>query len=327
MTDPGGKSAPPGKKILVLGATGVIGKVITSALIDAKFEFERIAIFTSDATTASKGDLIESFKSAGVGILVGDINKDDDVLKAYEGFDTIVSAVGRNAIEKQIDLIRLAEKSSTVTRFIPSEYGTDIEYNASSCTEKPHQKKLAVREYIKTSVKRVRHTYLVTGPFADLYMGNMAHEPNMGSFDVVNKRATLLGDGDGRVSLTTMADVGRLLVAVLLHPWACDNRAIRANSYTTTPNAVLKEFERQSGSSWEVAYTSLPKLRTLEQEAWDNGNPLASLYTLRRIWTEGGTLYEETENAAIEMEKMDTLEMSVQEALWKPTAGYQSGKL
>ncbi|KAI0002654.1 isoflavone reductase family protein [Xylariaceae sp. FL0662B] len=327
MATTGQGSIAPARKVLVLGATGVIGKFITKALINAKSNFETVGIFTSEATVRDKSQLIDSFRTAGVDVLVGDINDDDQVLKAYEGFDTVVSAVGRNAIDKQIDLIRLAEISNTVTRFLPSEYGTDIEYNASSANEKPHQKKLAVRGYIKSSVKRLRHTYLVTGPFADLYVGRMVSDPQAGSFNVGGRKATLLGDGNGKISLTTMADVGRLLVAVLLHPEASDNRALKVNSYTTTPNEILAEFERQTESKWDVSFTPLADLKILERVAWESGNPLGTLYTLRRIWTEGSTLYEQTDNAALGLSKTDTLEMSVQEAIWQLTPGFQSGPL
>ncbi|KAI1641120.1 isoflavone reductase family protein [Biscogniauxia mediterranea] len=305
-------SVPRGKKILVFGATGVIGKFITGALVNAKSNFDRVGIFTSRNTIVTKAPFIETLKKNGVEIIVGDVNDDAQVLKAYAGYDTVVSAVGRNAIEKQIDLIRLAESSSTITRFIPSEYGTDIEYNASSATEKPHQKKLQVRAYIKSSVSKLRYTYLVTGPFADLYVGRTRHESQAGTFDVVNMKATLLGDGDGKISLTTMADVGRLLVAVLLHPETSDNRALKVNSYTTTPHEILAEFERQMETKWEVSYTPLDELKAHEQRAWEEGKPYATLYTLRRIWTEGGTLYDQTDNAALEKNKMDTVEMSVQ---------------
>lgn len=149
----------------------------------------------------------------------------------------------------------------------------------------------------------------------------------MGSFDIEAKRATLLGDGKGRVSLTTMADVGRLLVGVLLHPDVCDEKAIKVNSFTTTPDEILAEFERQTGRNWEVAHASLERLKQLETEAWKKGNPLASIYTLRRIWTQGGTLYETRDNDAIGVAKTDTLEMVVQEAIANPTLAFQSGKL
>lgn len=246
----------------------------------------------------------------------------------FEGFDTVVSAVGRFAIDKQIDLIALAERSPSIIRFIPSEYGTDIAYNEASADEKPHQKKLKVRACLESdAIKRLTYTYIVTGPISDLYMGNMSSEPQMGSFDVERREATLLGDGNGRISLTSMADVGRLLVAVLKHPECCDRKAVKVNSFTTTPHEILSELQRQTESKWKVSYTSLDDLKKFEGEAWEKGNPLASIYTLRRIWTEGSTLYEQTDNHAIGMDKMDTLEMIVQETVKSPVAAFQSGKL
>lgn len=243
-------------------------------------------------------------------------------------FDTVVSALGRWAIDKQVDLITLAERSPSILRFIPSEYGTDIAYKASSASEKPNQKKLKVRAFMESkAVQRLTYSYIVTGPFADLYLGNMAQEPQMGSFDVINREATLLGDSKDRVSLTTMADVGRLLVAVLKHPEVCDGKAVKVNSFTTTPGEILAEFERQTDSKWKVNYTSLEDLKRYEIEAWEKENPIASLYTLRRIWTEGGTLYDKTDNEAIGKTKMDTLEMAIQEAVLNPVAAFQSGKL
>lgn len=201
-------------------------------------------------------------------------------------------------------------------------------YDASSATEKPHQKKLKVRAFMESdAIHRLTYTYLVTGPFADLYVGSMASEPHIGSFDSKKREATMLGSGKDRVGLTTMADVGRLLVAVLKHPDFCNGTAVKVNSFTTTPDEILAEFERQTGAEWAVRYTPLDELRRLETAAWDMGNPLATVYTLRRIWTEGGTLYERVDNEAIEMTRMDTLEMVVQEALLSPVAGFQSGKM
>lgn len=109
-------------------------------------------------------------------------------------------------IDSQINLICLAEESGTINRFFPSEYGTDIEYFPHSKDEKPHQQKLKVRAYIREHVKRLEYTYLVTGPYADSYIGPTKAAPDAGSFNVLTKEATILGDGEGRVSLTTMAE-------------------------------------------------------------------------------------------------------------------------
>lgn len=117
----------------------------------------------------------------------------------------MISAVGRNVIGTQTNLLKLAEDSSLIKTFYPSEYGTDIEYFPDSAHEKPHQQKLKVRAYIKDNIKRLNIVYLVTGPFADLFVGK-AQNPVYGSFDVKAKKATLLGDGEGKVSLTTMEE-------------------------------------------------------------------------------------------------------------------------
>ena len=138
------------------------------------------------------------------------MQKDDDILSAYTsglGFDTVISAVGRNIITKQIDIIKLAEQTECVKRFYPSEFGTDIEYASSSAFEKPNHQKLKVRAFIRESMRRLEHTYLVTGPYAELFVGKMPEGmEEVGSFDVEARKATLIGGGKDRVSLTTMPE-------------------------------------------------------------------------------------------------------------------------
>jgi hypothetical protein len=122
--------------------------------------------------------------------------------------------------------------------------------------------------------------------------------------------------------------VGKLVVAALRNPAASRNRALRVCSFTTTPHAILAEYERQTATKWSVDYTSLEDLKTLENNAWAAGDPLASIFTLRRIWTEGGTLYESNDNEDINMHSshLDTLADAVERAVaLNGQEGFQSG--
>lgn len=56
------------------------------------------------------------------------------------------------------------------------------------------------------TVKNLEWTYLVTGPYSDLYFGPTHARPEVGRFDVKEKKAWLLGDGEGRVSFTAMKE-------------------------------------------------------------------------------------------------------------------------
>jgi hypothetical protein len=88
------------------------------------------------------------------------------------------------------------------------------------------------------------------------------------------------------------------------------------NSFTSTPEDILNEYEKQTGGAkWGVEYVPLDLLRTLEEEAWENGSPQATFFTLKRIWTEGGTLYDTRDNEKLGFTKPDTLADAVAEAV------------
>lgn len=117
------------------------------------------------------------------------------------------------------------------------------------------------------------------------------------------------------------SSVGKLVVAALKNPSASQNRALKVNSFTTTPEEILAEFEKQTGGGkWDKTYTSLERLKELEEKAWAEKNPAATIFTLRRIWTEGGTLYDVRDNGIIGEPKMESLEDAVRESVQRQTA-------
>ena len=105
------------------------------------------------------------------------------------------------------------------------------------------------------------------------------------------------------------------MLETLRRPDVAMNRALRVNSFTTTPALIQKEFERQTGGeAWkDVSETSLGQLRELESAAWEAGKPYATVLTLGRIWTEGGTIYDKRDNGLIGEPTMMTLEEIVAE--------------
>ncbi|KAI3572663.1 NmrA-like family protein [Fusarium oxysporum f. sp. albedinis] len=306
-------------KVLVLGATGNIGQFITESLLDATPPFEQVAILTSPQTAVIKAELLDKWKKKNLRIITGDLKNDDEVKIAYQGVDTVISALGRNGLEMQTNLLLLAEKSDSVQWFFPSEFGTDVEYSPESATEKPNLLKFKVREYIRQNIKRLKYTFLVTGPYFELYATLPSFGRDAGGFDIAAREAVLIDAGNGQVGLTTMRDVGKALVATLQHPESCINKVVRVLSFFTTPNEILAEFEKQSGEKWNVSYVSLSKLKEAEKKAWADGVHYATLFTVKRIWAEdGAVIYEKLDNESIGIggqSDMDTLETAVRRSL------------
>jgi len=312
--------AEPSQSVLMIGATGWIGKYILEELIKSN-KFERLAILTSENTVETKSSQIESLKSRGVEIITGDVAKSEDISKAFQdNFDTVVSAVGRNMIAQQIDWIHLAAKTPNIKRFLPSEFGTDIEHGPESATEIPHQQKLKVRAALRSAQGSLDYTYIVTGPYCDIPGFFNCLPPDLGTkigtWDVKNKSAVILGDGNGKIGFSTNQDVGRFVVAALLHPTESKNRALKVNSFVATPLEILAEFEKQTGGEkWSVSKVPLEELREKEQQAWKDKEPSATGFTLRRIWTEGGTAINGRDNEVVGVTGTDSLETAVKNAV------------
>jgi hypothetical protein len=111
-------------------------------------------------------------------------------------------------IAAQIDLLIWAAEIPHIKRFLPSEYGTDIEYSPASATERPHQQKLKVRAALReVKEEDLEYAYVVTGPYADVpFFLGASKRPRGGAFDVKGRKAVLLGDGKGRISLSACAE-------------------------------------------------------------------------------------------------------------------------
>ena len=193
-------------KILIFGGTGTIGRYITTALLRAKPAFQQLVLFTSPNSAKKKGQQLDKWKSEGLSIIVGDLTSEADVKAAYNGVDTVISAVGRGGLQHQINLLKLAEASETVQWFLPSEFGTDIEHNDKSPNERPHQLKLQVRKYIRENLKRVKVTYVVTGPYFDMWVDAGSELEVAGGFIPGKKQAYVIDDGNGKVGFCTMPE-------------------------------------------------------------------------------------------------------------------------
>ena len=195
--------------VLIVGATGTIGKYITGAILSANPPVaEQVSILTSPATAsnAAKQALLSSWKAQGLTVIEGNLQNAEHVVKAYEGVDTVVSALGRDSLLEQINLLRLAEANGSVRWFFPSEYGTDVEYDESSAHEKPHQNKLKVRAYAHDNLKRVKTTSVVTGPYIDMFFRLKPDAEAAGGFDPSSKKAVVIESGNGPVGFTSMPE-------------------------------------------------------------------------------------------------------------------------
>lgn len=111
--------------------------------------------------------------------------------------------------------------------------------------------------------------------------------------------------------------VGKFVVAALIDYTTSRNATLIVHSFTTTPNEILAEFESQTGMSWDVNYTSIEQLKAMEKRAYQYEWKMATAITLRRIWTEGGTLYKFYDDSLLGSFETQTLADQVESSIKK----------
>lgn len=118
------------------------------------------------------------------------------------------------------------------------------------------------------------------------------------------------------------------MVAALKHPKMAMNRVLKVQSFVASLDQIVAEFEKQTCQKWEIVYFSQEELREHERKQWESKNPNAPLYTLRRIWIEGGTLYDKLDNDDIGVTETESLAKVIADEIQKGGGqAVRSGKL
>ncbi|KAF5444472.1 hypothetical protein F2P56_033600 [Juglans regia] len=115
-------------RLLIVGAAGFIGQFVAEASLDAGRP-TYVLVRPGLCFPSSKTHTIKSLQDKGAIILHGLINEKESmekILKENE-IDIVISAVGGGNILDQLCLIEAIKSVGTVKRFLPSEFGHDVD--------------------------------------------------------------------------------------------------------------------------------------------------------------------------------------------------------
>lgn len=250
------------KNIVVLGATGNVGKPIVDALANHPHHFNVTAV-TRDKSKAP------SFPSR---IQVAESDLSNDSLNSiFAGQDAIISCAGTTSLPDQIRWIDLAIANG-VTRFLPSEFGMDSAHPNATTYLPIIAQKTKVISHLKAHQDRISWTAIITGMFFDWAL----RVPIPASWNIPERKATIYDGGTYEGEWTNVTRIGAAVAAALApdHAAATANEYVYINSFTITQNQVLAALERTTGEKFEVTEDTTAGLRErlLERRRKDPGD-------------------------------------------------------
>jgi len=194
----------------------------------------KVKVLSHSTSASDKKSVLDELKSEGSSILKVNYNDLEDLKKALEGVQVVISALSGPAIGKEQANLVNAAKAVNAKRFIPSEYGIDT---ALSHPEPFVLGKVNIQKAIKES--GLEYTFFYTGFFIDYIF-----QPFFG-FDLEKKCVKIVGEGNAPVSFTHRADVAKYIVQSLLHPEKSRNKEVRLASTTVSLNEVVEVLKKK----------------------------------------------------------------------------------
>ena len=109
--------------ILIIGATGAIGKYMVNASVEQGHPTFALVRSTSPSDPA-KAEQLRSFQNAGMPLLLGDLTDHSSLVAAYRKVENVILPVGQ--ILDQLKVLNAAKEAGMIKHFIPSEYGNQL---------------------------------------------------------------------------------------------------------------------------------------------------------------------------------------------------------
>ncbi|ORY06360.1 NAD(P)-binding protein, partial [Basidiobolus meristosporus CBS 931.73] len=212
-----------------VAGSGGVGSFIVDALIRHHY---RVVVLTRSSESKIPGAKVVSI----------DYSNHSELVEVLRGVDAVVSAISGTAIlEGQLPLIDAALEAG-VQWFLPSEYGIDIRTREGIRSEFPYYNEAIITTKDRIRDKLVQHqetmawTFLNPGFFIDI-----ALSPEIG-FDLANKKAVIVGDGNALVSWSTRYDAGEYVAAILANQ-DTRNQEVTLAADLKSLNDVISDIE------------------------------------------------------------------------------------
>ena len=262
--------------VLLVGATGMLGRRIARHLLDQPEARLRLLVRGGDA--AGKRAALDPLLARGAEIMGGDLADRASLDRATQGTDVIVSAVqgGPDIIVAGQVALAKAGRRNGVRRILPSDYALDL-FKATPGEHAMFDLRRTADERIAAT--GIEHVHVLQGAFMEMF------GPGMGTFDHDAGTVTFWGDGTQPIEVTSMEDTARMVARVALDRTAGNGKFAFAGDKASILDAA-KVIEAQTGRRFERhPLGSEADLRAAKAEAHkDTSNPFKAVMLAYQLY-------------------------------------------
>eukprot|EP00249_Psilotum_nudum_P009090 c21702_g1_i2 orf=508-1317(-) len=206
---------------------------------------------------------------------------------AIKQVDVVISAVGGKQVIDQLKLVTAIKEVGTVKRFLPSEFGLDVDRDLRhECVKMAFRDKVKVRRAIEEA--GIPYTYVSSNSFAGSFLANLGE---VGILAPPTEEVTIFGDGNAKAVFVAEEDIGTYAVKTVDDQRA-ENKTvyIRPAANIVSQREVVAMWEEKTGRALEKIELSEEKLLKAIQETPFPRNIMLALRHI--IFVRGDQVFE-----------------------------------
>ncbi|CAM6092436.1 unnamed protein product [Calypogeia fissa] len=252
-------------KVLIIGATGGMGKYLTNASI--KLGHPTFALVRSTTPSdPAKAELLKSFHDNGVTVLVGEVGNYASLLTALKQVEVVIAAVSEDQLGNQHDILEAAKEAGTIKRFYPSEFGNEVDtFPVDNPISGPiFGTKQTFRRVVEKS--GIPYTFVASNSFNSYFVAPLGQDPRL-TAPPRDGKLTILGDGNAKAVFNDDADIATYTIRSVEDPRA-ENKVlvISPKDNVASLNEVIATWEKKIGHTFEKEFLDEEEiLKTIEE--------------------------------------------------------------
>ncbi|XP_034213011.1 isoeugenol synthase 1-like [Prunus dulcis] len=183
-------------KILIIGATGYLGKYMLKASVSLGHPTYAYVRPIKPKTDSSKLLLHKEFEAMGATIFQGELDDHEKLVKAVEQVDVVISTVAVPQHLEQQKLIKAIKDAGNIKRFIPSEFGNEVDRISGL---PPFEALLDNKRKIRRAIEAagIPYTYVSANSFGAYFVDYLLHPR-----EKTNHQVTVYGTGEAKALLS-----------------------------------------------------------------------------------------------------------------------------
>ncbi|XVE93278.1 hypothetical protein REPUB_Repub01dG0177000 [Reevesia pubescens] len=241
-------------KILIFGATGYLGNYMVKASVSMghfTYAYTRPLKPNEDS---SKLELLKEFESMGVCIIQGELDDHEMLVSQLRKVEIVISTLAVPQHLEQLKIIRAIKDAGTIKRFIPSEFGNEVDrVKGLPPLEALFSNKRKIRR--ETEAAEIPFTFVSANSFAAYFINYFLHPHEKQRDEVV-----VYGSGKANAVLNYEEDVANYTLKA-----ATDPRTVNRVMIIRPPRNIVSQLDLICAWEEKLGQT-LKKIHVPEEE-------------------------------------------------------------